>query len=349
MTTTEIPLDERIRTFAESVRAHLDDLPADEVEEIITGLTADLAEQAADDGGVLDLGDSTTYAAELRAAAGLPERTDAAKREPLRTRMAARGRAMTDSIRRSAFGAWLLDLLVSLRPVWWVLRGYGMFAITAVLFGFINSGYGGWFVPENLIEWIALMILVIVSVQWGRGKWLPQNPLRHMRTVFSILAVVMLPVALGSMLTPRVEYVDSGVYVEPGLLLDGVQVGNVFAYDENGELIESVQLYTDNGTPLDLYGLDAEANGIDYGWKDGAPVLPFTDARGQSVWNVYPLREGTQKSDAKPAAPPFLRAPGLLTPAPTPTPSPADSPVVTTPAPATPAPSDAPVEETPEP
>ncbi|HWK77716.1 hypothetical protein [Microbacterium sp.] len=91
-----------------------------------------------------------------------------------------------------------------------------------------------------------------------------------------------------------------------------------------------MQLYTDRGTPLDLYGQDAEDNGIEYGWKEDVPVVPFTDSRGSSIWNMYPLDEGeidettgiVWKTRTAPAAPPFLRAPTLVTPAPSPSPSP---------------------------
>jgi hypothetical protein len=184
------------------------------------------------------------------------------------------------------------------------------------------------------VGWPVLVAITLVSIQWGRDRWLPKNALRHMRTVASVAAVIALPFALGSVLSPQVEYVEGGYYEQPGLVLDGTQVGNIFAYDEDGEPIERVQLYTDRGTPLDLYGEDAEANGIEYGWKEGAPVVPFTDSRGQSIWNMYPLDEGeidettgaVWKSRVSPAAPPFLRAPGLVTPAPSPSSSPSPTP-----------------------
>lgn len=337
MNTTEIPLDERIRTFAESVRAHLDDLPGDEVDDIIIGLVADLADQAADGEGELELDDPAAYAAELRSAAGLPDRAESVKRDPLRVRIAARRRAWNDSIRRSAFGAWLLDLLVALRPVWWVLRGLGMFAVASVMLGFYSSGTGGWFLPESPWEWIVMLVLVLVSVQWGRDHWLPKNALRYMRTVVSIIAVIMLPFVLGSIVTPRVEWVSEDVYEQPGLLLDGVQVGNVFAYDANGELIDGVQLYTDKGTPLNLFGGTIEDTGDDgwygFGWNGEDTVrVPFQDTRDSDVWNIYPLREARvdpntgkiRSATIKDATAPFVRAPGLLAPSPAPTEPPAD-------------------------
>lgn len=342
MNSLETTLDERIRTFADAVRAHLDDLPADEVDDIIVGLTADLAEQAADGGGVLELGDPAAYAAELRSAAGLPDRSDAVTHETVRERVSRRLGYIADSIRRNAFGVWLLDLLVALRPVWWVMRGFGIYGVAHALLGSPSFGGTGSVLPDTLFGWLILLAMTIVSVQWGRDRWLPRNALRHMRTVASAIAVLALPFALASVLIPRVEYVDNGAYQQPGLLLDGVQVGNIFAYDENGELIERVQLYTDRGTPLNLFGGTIE-EGVDgtwqgFGWNGDDPVrVPFRDARDAEVWNIYPLKEGkvdpntgkVRTSTVRDAAAPFLRAPGLLMPSPIPTPtaSPTDAPV----------------------
>lgn len=342
MNSLETTLDERIRTFADAVRAHLDDLPADEVDDIIIGLTADLAEQAADGGGVLELGDPSAYAAELRSAAGLPDRSDAVKRERLSARVSRRVGHIATGMRRSAFGAWLLDLFIALRPVWWVLRGFGTYAVAHALFGSPSFGGSGSVMPDTPIGWLILLAMILVSVQWGRDRWLPQNALRHVRTAVSVIAVLALPFALSSVLIPRVEYVDNGAYQQPGLLLDGVQVGNIFAYDENGELINRVQLYTDLGTPLNLFGGTIE-EGLDgtwqgFGWNGDAPVrVPFRDAREAEVWNIYPLKEGrvdpnTSKirtSTVRDAAAPFLRAPGLLTPSPTPSPVPTPTPTPT--------------------
>jgi hypothetical protein len=151
--------------------------------------------------------------------------------------MAARRRAVADGMRRSAFGAWMLDLLVALRPVWWVLRGFGLYAVVNALLGSMSLGVG----------WPVLVAITLVSIQWGRDRWLPKNALRHMRTVASVAAVIALPFALGSVLSPQVEYVEGGYYEQPGLVLDGTQVGNIFAYDEDGEPIERVQLSVRRG------------------------------------------------------------------------------------------------------
>ncbi|MFT4157409.1 MAG: hypothetical protein QM630_05695 [Microbacterium sp.] len=341
---TDAPIDERIHQFAASVRQHLDDLPGDELDEILSGLAADLADQAADNDGVIELGDPAAYAEELRAAAGLPPRAAKPARLPIGERLSAWRSRVGTSIRTSAFGAWALDFLLAMRPLWWALRGFGIYALV-LLFptGWTYPVESGRTVfPNSPLDAVLLLALVVLSVQWGRGLWLPKPWLRRVRTVISVLAVLILPFALYSLVTPRVAYVDDSAYMPQGLLLDGVQIGNIFAFDENGNPIEHVQLYTDNGTPLNLYG--ADGTGVDYGWaSDGeSVVVPFRDYRDQPIWNVFPLDEAKfdpstgelKKSTIRQPEPPFQRAPDIAGDEPTPTPTPTPTGAATEPSPA---------------
>ncbi|KQZ23827.1 hypothetical protein [Microbacterium sp. Root553] len=351
MNDTAVTIDEQIRAFASAVRAHLDDLPADELDEIMSGLAADLADQAADNDDVLELGDPAAYAEELRSAAGLPPRSEDGQRIRMRERVGAWRSGFVDGIRRTPFGAWLVDLLLALRPVWWVLRGYGVYVVALHLMLLDRGRLDHWMVPDSPLEWAALTVLVVVSAQWGRGLWLPTNPLRHIRTVASIVAVIALPFALGAVLSPQIEYVGDE-YLPQGLRLDGVQINNIFAYDEDGNPIERVQLFTGKGTPLNLYGenggqvLFSENEGeTEVGVQDDGTrvTIPAEDYRGRSVWNIYPLDETDldvvsyepNLSTVERPAPPFQKAPSIdatnPTAPPTPdlnaTPQPTESPV----------------------
>lgn len=124
MITTTVHDD--IRAFAAAVRSHLDDLPLDEVDDLLDGLEADLADQASEAGEEFTLPDAATYAAELRAAAGLPER-GAPRTVPERERLVEQvkngWRELGAAVRKNAAGAWLLDTLGALNPVWWLVRG----------------------------------------------------------------------------------------------------------------------------------------------------------------------------------------------------------------------------------
>lgn len=326
MNDTTISPAERIRAFAAAVRAELADLPEDDVEDLTGGLVGDLTDQAADSGGDIDFGDPIAYAHELRIAAGLPEKSDATAKPPLPQRVSVWWSGVIPGIRSSRFGAWLLDLLIALRPVWWVIRGaalYGLLALTIWPAGARDM---------DPVRFAALCAIVLVSVQWGRGRWLPKNWLRHVRTAASIVAIVALPGLISMALHP--VYVDTGDSSPPdGLLLDGVQIGNLFVYDRDGELIDGAQIYTDKGTPLNLYGAQSEE--MLEGWNqtgDGMVTIPMRDLQDRPIWNVYPLQEGLieydengepDASNVESPSPPFARAPQRnVEPDPTATPSP---------------------------
>ena len=337
MNDTTLTAAERIHGFAEAVRAQLADLPADEVDDLVEGLVGDLSDQAADHGGQIELRDPAAYAQELRDAAGLPERGPiTTARTPWHERLAAAAGRIVGRIRSSAFGSWLLDLLIALRPVWWVLRGLVLAALVVIPAGLgprTMAGYGG--LPAQVFTWALIIAVILVSVQWGRGRWLPRNPLRHIRTVASIIAVLAFPMVFSPVLFgfasatmyPQASYVPP----PPGLRLDGEQIDNLFVYDKDGNLINGAQIYTNRGTPVDLFGTASEDLDSGPGYVDSSgesTVVPFRDAQARPVWNVYPLQlgrytdlnAGTLTSTTDPV-PPFLRAPDrALTPAAAPTP-----------------------------
>ncbi|WP_144875461.1 hypothetical protein [Microbacterium sp. 1.5R] len=343
MNDTIASTDERIRSFASAVRQHLDDLPPDELDEIIGGLTADLADQADDNGGMLDLGDPASYAEELRSAAGLPPRGAIQSRPRLGERLLATRQRLTAGIRRNPIGAWLLDLCVTLRPAWWALRGYGLYVL--ILFVVVmGNGREHWMVPDSLPEWGAVILLGVLSVQWGSGKRLKRSVGKRAHAALNLLAALAVVAALPVALSPRVEYVGQD-YPQSGLTLDGVQINNIFAYDENGDLIDRVQLFTGKGTPLDLYGSaggqlfmdengeivdSANGRGHEFGLQDDGlrVTVPAEDYRGRPIWNTYPLDEADldtrtmmpRMPTLDRPEPPFQKAPRV-----TPTPEPVDT------------------------
>ena len=174
------PAREDIRAFAASVRAQLDDLPADEIDDLLDGLEADLSDQATEADDDFELPDATTYAAELRAAAGLPERSDAiaATRKSLAQQVREGWRELGAILTANPAGAWMLDLLRSLRPVWWLVRGFVWYLMAYfVMLVLVPSAPSGgllgavFFVSGNPLTWVILLGAVLLSVQWGRGRW----------------------------------------------------------------------------------------------------------------------------------------------------------------------------------
>ncbi|MDY0828434.1 hypothetical protein SK224_04765 [Microbacterium sp. BG28] len=341
--TTEPRTD--IAAFAAAVRAELNDLPADEVDDLLDGLEADLSEQAEDSGEAFSLPDAATYAAELRAAAGLPERNGRAAKVPVREQLERARQAAATRIRSSRFGSATLDLLVSLRPVWWIARGVAFY----LLLVFLTVPFTGRvdYAPTNVVAWAILAALVLLSIQWGRGKWLPRRWMRGLRSVLNVVATIVAAIALIAAPTVLPQYFASqSAYAndipadtsQPGLVLDGERVRNIYAYDVEGNPLENVQLYTDQGTPLTTVGTEGRTNGWwwdEYFLGGGGPVTTAYEGTGRSpLWNVFPLREATGVStwDVDAAVPTLPRAPFAQVPAvpvqsgagaePTPTPSP---------------------------
>ncbi|SEN34092.1 hypothetical protein [Cryobacterium luteum] len=348
-----------IRDFAIAVRAALSDLPTDDVDELTDGLEADLTEQAADvDAGDLavpdfELGDPVAYADELRGAAGLPVRgTDETARVPqlrrLRTRVGDARVGAARRIRSSAAGAALLDFLLALRPAWWVLRGWVVYAVVAVFAGGALST-----VPTDPLRWVVLTAFVVLSVQWGRGRWLPWRWLPGFRTVVSVCAVLVLPIVL--LATAQNAGAQNSAYLDynpaplPGLMQNGEQVTNVFAYDADGQPLTDVQLFDQDGRSLNVVNDPANTNYLPQLDKAGEQdmVVPSLLVPAGGGWNVFPLRLVSSddidytydylgqayQADAAPAPLPYARvqplvelpAEGEPTPAPTLSPEPTTS------------------------
>lgn len=300
------PVRDDIHAFATAVRTHLDDLPADEVDDLLDGLEADLSDQAAEAGDDFTLPDATTYAAELRAAAGLPERSDTGtvKRQPLSERLARMREATNAQIRRNPAAAWTLDLLASLAPIWWILRAVVLYLFIAPFFW---SGYGwmsgtvAYLVGALQFPGIVLMAaLLLLSVQWGRGRWSGRRILRGIRIGVTVVTLVLTPFTLVAIASSVQSLVwDSSAQTStsysytPGLSVDGQRVRNIFAFDAEGNAIPMVQLFDQDGNPLTTVG---SGNGPvlydPYYYGGGGPVpVPYTAPGANNTWNIFPLRE----------------------------------------------------------
>lgn len=292
MTTTLTP---DIAAFATTVRAELSDLAPDEIDDLTDGLEADLAERLEDTPSE-GLGDPAVYAAELRAAAGHPPRSawahvggrgaQSALAE-FRAELADwRERWASFLARRPGLTA-IVAFLVALRPVWWVFRG----VIVGTL---VLSAFGqGWSLPRSAIGWLVTLAAVVVSVQFGRERWLPKGWMRGALAVVNVFLAISAPFIAATALSgwnatvERVDQLDqSAWYPQDGLLLDGVPVDNVFAYDAAGNPIDQVQLFDANGNPLDLFGTKPDP--WLYG-PDGSMLVGSPDVAGRAGWNVYPL------------------------------------------------------------
>ena len=274
MTTT---LDiEQVTAFAKAVRRSLADLGPDVLDELTDGLEADLADKL-DDGQ--PLGDPAAYAAELRAAAGVDPASPPTVADNVRTNLAHLRERVAPFLSHPAVAA-VLALLVALRPVWWIIRGWALFYVLA---GFTP-------IPQNQFDPLLLAALVLLSVQWGRGRWLPWTWSRGAVIALSVIAALAVP-ALYAAVVDRVTFanrMDPNDYISEGILLNKQQVTNIFAYGPDGEPLTDVRLYDQSGNPLSLIpGTWGEQS---YWTGEDTLLVPSQDA-GTEGWNVYPLQQ----------------------------------------------------------
>lgn len=333
--------------FAVAVRAALSDLTPDEIDDLTDGLEADLADRLAD-ADAADLGDPVAYAEELRTAAGLPHRTTArGGAATIRQSLAA---VLHDGPRDVAaafreFGAAhpslgrIREFVVTLRPLWWVFRAA---VVTAFV---VNVIQPGWWSPINGVTVVVGIVALVVSAQFGRGKWLPFAWMRGLLLALNVILVVASPFLVAAVATSinnasySQDYADS--YPDPsrsGLVANGTPVTNIFAYDAQGNPLSDVQLYDQDGRPLSLQSGDG-AGFISVG--DGSTVLvPSDEVGGRPGWNVVPLQQTDQSAIGDnsvkdsairtPAEAPFATVKPLAThevgPSATPTPAPSSTP-----------------------
>lgn len=335
-----------VEAFVAEVRSRLADLSADEREELLGGLEADLSEQIAD--GATDLGDPWLYAAELRAAAGLPESRRPRVRLALpRLRMPSRTEVLEvlDDARRE--WATLVDrheagrqawtVAVALRPAWWVLRAW-------VLVTALDVAAGPWeavsMVPtlgHPLVGPALLLAAVVASTLIGLGRlWPASGPDRLVNARLALLAMnvaavvgllAFAPIDEPGYLSWQPRNVDSVSYVEEvgprdGLRVDGVRVTNLFVYDAEGRPVQGAQVFRPNGQPLTIDADQAwtgrgDERTVGCAWTSGTTPL----------FNVYPQPQRRQRrgacADVTPeqgvvtaAIPPFAQVPPVSSPLP---------------------------------
>jgi len=321
-----------VASFAAAVRTALDDLEAEERDDLVDGLEAELLDRVADSGPDA-LGDPAAYAEELRAAAGLPPRS-------------SRRRSTGGSLRRAvAFvreegRAWLLrhprwaglsGFLSALRPVWWVLRAIVAYQVGVFLLSGMGGGSGWWLLPIDGGKLLVLAGLTVISVQLGRGRWMPRPWMRGVAGAAQAVLIVATPFVIGNAVSTvnsnywAQGYLNESEMYDPftgfGRTAEGTPVFNVYAYDAEGKPIEQVRLYDQDGNPLNLVGY-GESYVIDP--LTGTRVIVPSDATpGSEGWNVYPLASVGQRAleelgGVAPAAPriepgfPFAAVPPLL-------------------------------------
>lgn len=266
------------REFAALVRRELLDLGPDLVDDLTDGLEADLADKLADGEA---LGDPIAYASELRAAAGLSTANTAGIADAVQRKLAELRERLSTVAAHPAIAP-VLGFLVVFRPLWWIVRGWALFYLLARFTP----------VPQNGWDPLLLIGLLVLSVQWGRGRWLPWRWSRGAVIALSVVAVLAtapLSGAVGDRLTFSDRF-DPNDYISDGIVLDKQSVSNIFAYGPDGQLLKDVRLYDQDGNPLSVVPESWGDQQSYPGEGTHCPALvPGPHPDGRSGWNVFPL------------------------------------------------------------
>lgn len=338
-----------VRLFLAAVRRELGDLGPDEVTEMTDGLEADLTDLVAERGPEA-LGDPRAYARELRAAAGVAATGDAPReRREIRASMTAFLDAchgwFDQQVERIPGDP--QPVIAWLRPAWWLVRAWVAVTLLAVAVG---GGYGeSWLVPSvGGFGWLVLPVALVVSVMIGLGRIWPGGT----RGLFARLvlvglngfAIAMTPVAVDWANNPGDGYgewesgyeqglIDAGSpgSMEGQLLLDGKAVTNIFPFDAEGRRLAGVQLFDQEGRPLDVLAEPSCPQG-EHIWRElqvsetgewsgerevcfdssagsnvpGTVLYPWTNGQAQ-LKNVFPLAS-RQQDLLEPSATAFQEA-----------------------------------------
>jgi hypothetical protein len=232
MTTGTVPED--VKAYLSAVRARLDDLPAEERDDLLADVESSILDSAQESDAPVELrlGPPDAFADELRAAAGLPPRPEPAgdaprpglrEREPLgveaerRVRLAVRRQQRRDVLEPDV-AVGLLEIL------------------------YHRSLVGG---DDGYALLVALVAAAAVTASVAVG-------LRHPRrnaaiiVVNLVLALAAAPVMWEAVSAGRAAVFDDAVVTEAapvpsGLVYDAVPVQNIYAFDRNGRLLRDVR------------------------------------------------------------------------------------------------------------
>lgn len=300
-----------VGAYAAAVRVALADLGPEQVEELTDGLEADLAEAWADEDRhrapdlVGAFGTPWAYARDLRAAAGLaPERSARGPRGALRTlRIEVRRlpRDLRHELRSTRWWPEVEDAATSLRPAWWLLRGWAFAQL--VVWIATPGNQDRWWLPAEPLPWAVLVVAVVASVQLGRGRWAVGRRWRPLlRGVSAVCAVVGvgLLVYLPAVQRSQVEGYEERLAQPPsdGVVVAGRRATNLFVYDAQGLPVPGAQVVDQAGDPVLL----DETPGAPWDgaqiWTTGADepsyAVAATGPDGERRWNVFPLHTLTE-------------------------------------------------------
>jgi uncharacterized membrane protein len=296
-----------VEAYINEVRERLADVPEEDRVDLLDDVAAHVREIADEFGAEAlheRLGTPEEFTTELRASAGYGAPTGSEEAPPAPSRLRRSVRWIDSTFRTDANRA----LWRKLEPGWFVLRG--------VLAGFLVSrvtGAGGFGV-------VLMAAGAVASYRLGDRRPATQKPsVRRLRVAAEVgLALVALATLHSS--SDRIIYVDSGgpAFAGDPCLRDGTgqPIGNLYAFDPQGQLIPQFFLTDQAGRPIQNLCPDAVT-------KNGYPVGTeyVRDVNGAPVYGVFPRKQTATNFDQEtntmtkePVVPPAVVFPQLSPP-----------------------------------
>jgi len=269
-------LHEDIEAYVAAVGRHLTDLPDDDRSELLDELRGHATALRLEEPDVdleARLGSASAYARELRDAAGLPERGPRS--------LTLRTRAVKARLRSSRLAPVVTRFVTEMTPLGWALRGAAIaWLVLALTARSRTPAHGFLVVGVALAAWLAAPRLH----RWARPG-VRRLVLRAVDVV-TVLVIGLLCVQYVTDGTRTPEADTSAALPASAVVNNGNPVTQIHAVGADGSPL-TVALYDQDGTPLDTQsGYDAIACPDD---ASSLPI-PYRDASGQILTNVYPLR-----------------------------------------------------------
>lgn len=284
-----------VTRYLDEVRALLGDLSEDERDELLDDLAVHLREVAAETEEPLEraVGSPAAFAAELRSSAGLTGGDRSGRPRPVAAARehVERGRRL---VGETAAYRWMRALLPELVPGWWVLRGYLAVVVLSVMGG--DHHFPHFPVPallgSALVGLVATAAAVFASVSLGR-RHLDEAKPRWVSAVdvLVVIGTLLTAGAIRQHVGPQYVFSEAAPMAAGGLSHpDGTQITNVFPYDLNGQLLDGVLLYDQDGQPVVVGDGDPYSD-------SGLPLETDyrLDANGAEIPNLYPLDQRIQE------------------------------------------------------
>ena len=281
--------------YLAAVRAELGHLSEEERGDLLEDLALHLAEVAVDDAGeepvglVARLGEPAEYAAELRAAAGLPAPPDTvatAAASPASPDLLSEAVRVVKSAWNHPWAREAGAFIRQLAPAWWLVRGY---LVVGLLAWQTPDGVPDFPVPavagSQVLGAAAVVAAMAASVLLGRRALPPAGRVFVLALDVAVaVGALSLLSTVDGRLTQNQQVFIAGPANTYALATPNGPVTNIFPYSRDGQPLDDVVLFDQDGRPL-----RAE---LQQWWADGcARTVDFPKAAdGVPVEFTYPLR-----------------------------------------------------------